>query len=226
MEDVLPLHSYRAILDAIPLIVLVVDDDVRVVDMNSAARKAFGPPSPGANDRRGGEVLKCIHSHDVPGGCGRGPRCKMCVIRSSVDLSTKGRTISRKRTRATIKDGDKTVNTELLVTTSPFRWDGVDYALLILEDVTELSRLRDLIPICSSCKRIRDDEQYWHEVDKYFSEQVGADFTHSICPSCLNRLYPHLAARMPDSVVVERVQPEADTVYDLLCPRQCTLNDR
>ncbi len=56
-----------------------------------------------------------------------------------------------------------------------------------LEDVKILS---DLLPICSSCKNIRDDEGYWHQVENYFQQHSDYDFSHSICPDCIKKLYP------------------------------------
>ena len=60
-------------------------------------------------------------------------------------------------------------------------------ALLMIEDVTELLSLRALIPICMMCKKIRDDEQYWHEVEEYFHDQIGVDFSHGLCPACVKK---------------------------------------
>jgi hypothetical protein len=54
----------------------------------------------------------------------------------------------------------------------------------------EIRTLRGLIPICASCKSIRDDEGYWNHVDTYFSEDTDAVFSHGICPECADRLYP------------------------------------
>ena len=53
-----------------------------------------------------------------------------------------------------------------------------------LEDVKMLS---GLIPICSSCKNIRDDSGYWHKLETYISSHSDARFTHGICPSCMER---------------------------------------
>ncbi len=52
--------------------------------------------------------------------------------------------------------------------------------------------LRGLLPICSSCKKIRDDDGYWGEVDNYLTNVQGAKLTHSICPDCKIKLYPDL----------------------------------
>jgi len=53
----------------------------------------------------------------------------------------------------------------------------------------ELYTLKGLIPICSSCKRVRDDEGYWESVESYISERSSAFFSHSICSECGPRLY-------------------------------------
>jgi len=52
--------------------------------------------------------------------------------------------------------------------------------------------LKGLIPICSGCKKIRDDSGYWQQIEAYISEHSDADFSHGICPDCIKRLYPDL----------------------------------
>ncbi len=47
-----------------------------------------------------------------------------------------------------------------------------------------------LIPICSSCKKIRDDKGYWNQIESYIESHSEADFSHSICPECAKKLYP------------------------------------
>jgi hypothetical protein len=53
--------------------------------------------------------------------------------------------------------------------------------------------LTGLLPICSHCKRIRDDKGYWSQVDSYVSKHSEAEFSHSLCPSCLREHYPEYA---------------------------------
>ncbi len=50
--------------------------------------------------------------------------------------------------------------------------------------------LREMLPICASCKRNQDDKGYWTQVEVYIREHSEADFSHSICPDCPARLYP------------------------------------
>ena len=55
------------------------------------------------------------------------------------------------------------------------------------EALKNVRRLRGLIPICSSCKKVRDDSGYWSQVEEYISARTEADFTHGLCPDCLRR---------------------------------------
>jgi len=56
------------------------------------------------------------------------------------------------------------------------------------EALTRVKRLQGLLPICSYCKRIRGDDQYWQQVDSYIVEHSDAQFTHGICPPCSQKL--------------------------------------
>ncbi len=60
----------------------------------------------------------------------------------------------------------------------------------------EIKQLRGLLPICSACKRIRDDEGAWLPVEQYLRAHSDAQFTHGICPECVRRLYPEIAAKL------------------------------
>ena len=63
------------------------------------------------------------------------------------------------------------------------------------EALSKVKMLSGLLPICSSCKRIRDEGGHWEQVEVYVHEHSQADFTHGICPECALRLYPQIAAR-------------------------------
>lgn len=58
--------------------------------------------------------------------------------------------------------------------------------------LAEVRKLSGMLPICSSCKKIRDDKGYWNQIESYIREHSEAEFTHSICPECAKRLYPNL----------------------------------
>lgn len=107
-------------------------------------------------------------------------------------------------------DGDKI---PCILTATPFRQTGGEL-IGIVEDFKDISHIRrveeqrestiaelqramaevkvlsGLLPVCVSCKKIRDDNGYWNQIEAYVREHSEADFTHSICPDCAGRLYP------------------------------------
>ena len=69
--------------------------------------------------------------------------------------------------------------------------------ILELQDaLSEVRKLRGIIPICSSCKKVRDDKGYWNQIESYIRDHSEADFSHSICPECAKKLYQDL--KLPD----------------------------
>jgi diguanylate cyclase len=56
----------------------------------------------------------------------------------------------------------------------------------------EIKTLKGILPICSSCKKIRDDKGYWQQIEACIGQHSGAEFTHGICPDCARKLYPDL----------------------------------
>ena len=69
------------------------------------------------------------------------------------------------------------------------------YLLGISEDITEkkeaeksIQTLRELLPICASCKKIRNDKGYWQKIESYFSYNTDISFTHGLCPECYDKL--------------------------------------
>ncbi len=58
--------------------------------------------------------------------------------------------------------------------------------------LNEVKTLSGLIPICAQCKKVRDDSGYWNQIESYIHEHSNADFSHSICPDCAEKLYPDI----------------------------------
>ena len=55
--------------------------------------------------------------------------------------------------------------------------------------LSDVKKLRRLLPICMYCKSVRDDKDYWHEIEEYIHTETGADFSHGICPACMEKLH-------------------------------------
>lgn len=120
-----------------------------------------------------------------------------------------GERIERFETVRRRKDGSLV---EISLTISPMRDDGKimgassvahDISRLKEEERERIKLIRDLsdaladvktlsglLPMCASCKKIRDDSGYWQQVETYIKQHSNADFTHGICPECVQRLYP------------------------------------
>ena len=60
----------------------------------------------------------------------------------------------------------------------------------LADALDHVKRLQALLPICAWCKRIRDDAGYWNQLETYFHKRTGTDFTHGICPQCMEKLLP------------------------------------
>ena len=58
------------------------------------------------------------------------------------------------------------------------------------EALAQVKTLHGLLPICANCKRVRDDDGYWHMVEAYVRDHSQAEFTHTLCPECMAKLYP------------------------------------
>ena len=69
----------------------------------------------------------------------------------------------------------------------------------LADALDQVKTLQGLLPICAWCNRIRDDEGYWDQIEAYFHKHTGADFTHSICPECLEQVRPDERHRMISS---------------------------
>ena len=66
----------------------------------------------------------------------------------------------------------------------------------LTDALTEIKTLRGIIPICSNCKQIRDDEGIWSQIETYISDHSEAKFTHGYCPKCVKELYPDIHDRV------------------------------
>ncbi len=96
---------------------------------------------------------------------------------------------------------------EYIITSSIFVCIALIVPLwIIVRDVSRLEKTTDnlqealdsiktlvgLLPICANCKNIRDDDGYWQQVEVYIRNNSKVEFSHSICPTCAQKLYPEL----------------------------------
>jgi PAS domain S-box-containing protein len=137
----------------------------------------------------------------------------------------RGETVTRFETMRLRKDG---TTLEVAVTYSPIKNEAgtvvgisaVERDITVdkreeaerLQLITELTNalgkiktLHGLLPICASCKKIREDGGYWKKIETYISERTEAEFTHGICPDCLSQLYPQYLLRNEQTTGQEKL---------------------
>ena len=67
-------------------------------------------------------------------------------------------------------------------------WMRMRVAERIVRTTQQVRQLEELLPICSYCKKIRDDQNYWQQIEGYINERTGSEFSHSVCPDCYTRV--------------------------------------
>lgn len=180
--------------DAASDLIAVIDRDYRIVRLNKAMADRLGIPFEEAVGR---SCYECFHGKDtLPTFC------------PHPQLLKEGKAYS-------FEFSEKRLGGDFVVNVSPLR--NPDGAIVgsvhVARDITERKRserekekligelrkalkevktLSGLLPICSVCKKIRDDKGYWNQIEAYIRARSDADFSHGICPDCARKLYPEI----------------------------------
>lgn len=182
----------RTVFDVFPSAVFIVDHDFHIFDLNSKAAKLFNIDSDVILRSLCGEIMHCLYAAESEEGCGKTKHCPDCVIRNAVESAKQNKAVHQIKYKMKIQRNGDLHDVHLLVSASPFEYENDNFVLLAMEDITEMIKLKRLLPICSSCKKIRNDQNYWESVSDYLKKHEDIEFTHSICPACAKKLYPHL----------------------------------
>ena len=171
------------------------DRDFNIIYKNKFIEKYFGP-----------DIIdkKCYEVYER-----RDKICEGCPVKITFETGDITRTIRKGTDMA-----GNTVHVD--VTASPIRNENGEIigGIELIKDVTEqiksgkerekligelkealskVKTLNSLLPICSSCKKIRDDKGYWNQIESYIAKHTDSLFTHGLCPDCAKRLYPELS---------------------------------
>ncbi|HEU5396868.1 MAG TPA: PAS domain-containing protein [Verrucomicrobiae bacterium] len=124
---------HRALFDAMPLPVFIVDEEVHVLECNSAAARLMGETRTKRKPQRIGSVLDCLHATETPGGCGRAAACGDCGLRSAVRAAFHGEPVKRREARMQLVQRGKSTEVDLRVSCQPFSYGKSSFVLLVLE---------------------------------------------------------------------------------------------
>jgi PAS domain S-box-containing protein len=186
--------QWRATFDSIPDWIMIVDGQCSIVKLNKALADSFGR-----------------HPRDVVG-----KRCRGLIggVDWPCDQCPHDAVIATGQSRVT-EVFNRRLSLHQTITTAPLfdGWGAIRGTSCVIKDVTEkrhadleretligelreaLSRVKTLsglLPICASCKQIRDDHGNWNPIETYIHDRSNAQFSHGICPECAARLYPDL----------------------------------
>jgi transcriptional regulator with PAS, ATPase and Fis domain len=132
----------KRLFDSIPCGVLVVDKDRRVQALNNVLEQTFGISLAESINKRGGDALRCIHANSDPEGCGFSEECQFCNVRNTALDALEGKQTHRNKANIQLLVDHKLCDLQLLVSAAPLDHDGKRFAIIILEDITELNNLR------------------------------------------------------------------------------------
>jgi hypothetical protein len=161
--------------DSVSAPVRLIDRGYTVVEANRAARSRDGRLG---QTVVGGSCFEATHGSDEP--CWHSGEAE-CPVRDAFTTRARTRTLHKHWIE------DEFVVVEIVAT--PVEGDDGEIECVVEEfrDLTELLDLRGgLLPICASCKRIRDSAGRWYRVEEYIRDRTGANFSHSLCPGCLH----------------------------------------
>lgn len=147
----------------------------------------------------GGDIDVILLDLSLPDGTGiktfskvhsQAPAVPIVILTGLDDADSAAKAVSEGAQDYVVK-GD--LDGRLLARTIRFAIERQKLLLKLKEARTQISDLAKLIPICSNCKKIRQDTGYWQAIESYITEQSGALVSHGICPDCMRSLYPEIA---------------------------------
>ena len=191
-NNILSNLNLRIVIDTIPTAIFIIDDETRVLDLNNSASQLIGKEKGQVLFNLCGEMLHCFNAKNSTDGCGTTEFCPDCVVRNTIKEACAGNTVVKRRADLLIqKENDKS-DIVFSVSASPLKHDEKTLSVFSMEDITEIVLMQKLIPICSHCKSVRNDNEYWETIEQFLNRKNGFNFSHGICPDCVEKFYPDL----------------------------------
>lgn len=178
--------------NTVPAGIVIIDPETHVIlDANIEALRMF--------QAHGAAVVgRVCHRYICPADKGK---CPVTDLGSTIDqserflLTTGGEQIPILKTVVPAAIGGKKYLFEMFTDISAQKQaDAIRENLIarLQKALQEVKTLRGLLPICASCKKIRDDQGLWNQIENYIEEHSEAQFSHGLCPECVQKLYPEL----------------------------------
>ncbi len=189
--------KFRSVAESAKDAIITADRFGKIAFSNTAATNMFGYP---ANELIGQPIsilmpqrFREAHEHGMAKVVASG---KSRLIDETVELfgiTKDGSEFPIELSLSTWKSGDETFYTGMIRDISKRKQYENERDVLIerlKKSLDEVKKLSGLLPICASCKKIRDDKGYWKQIEEYIRDHSEAEFSHGICPQCSQKLYP------------------------------------
>ena len=190
-------RRFRAFMDNAPAGVYIKDAEGRFLYVNQPLADAFSLPAGewiGKTDADviGPDAAQLVAEHDLTVFNTGQP-----VVTQEIAATPDGRTRYWLSHKFLLRDGQGHKQLGgLSFDITDRKAAELDHERLIAElrdALTQVKTLSGFLPICASCKNIRDDAGYWQQIEAYLGKHSDLEFTHGICPECLEKLYPDFA---------------------------------
>ena len=135
----------QGLIDGIPSLLFIVDEDVRILHMNAAAAKVTGVHKEAVLLKRGGEVLHCVYAEEVPEGCGRSPHCGDCVVRNAVGKACHGEPVFRAKADMQLLKESRCEDVSFMITANSLACGEGRVVLLAMEDITRQEQAEETL---------------------------------------------------------------------------------
>jgi len=191
-------ERYRSVYHIAPLAFVVWDKNTHVTDWNRKAEEVFGWSK---EEVVGYSFFDFIipeknrpHVEDVVESLMKG---ELSIYSINDNLTKEGNIITCEWNNSTLHDSEGNIIGAIslgLDITDRKQVEDERKGLIIKlqESIKNIKTLKGMLPICASCKKIRDDKGYWNQIEAYIHAHSEAEFSHGICPECAKKLYPDL----------------------------------
>ena len=132
----------KNLFESIPCGVLIIDGDRRVQAVNNVLEQTFQTAEQDRIEKRAGDLLKCVNALKHPDGCGFSEECMTCGVRNTALKALEGNKIHRNKANVELLVNREPRALQFLISAAPFEYEDKRYAVIILEDITELNSLR------------------------------------------------------------------------------------
>jgi hypothetical protein len=185
MERPLPEgSSLLALLDAFPSLAFIADTDATILEANRTARQWLNDEAGTQLGLPPGDVLRCLFPREARGSCGATEFCRSCILRGCIESAAAERPTPRRVAHMILGAPGKYDDRWFQVNASPLPLDGRKLVLVVLEEVTQLVELRELLPFCPGCGADRQQPDPLGQARAFLRRHPEFILADELCDTC------------------------------------------